>query len=125
MQWMDPALDWLLLVPCDAPFVPVDLADKLYESATDSGLAGALVRYGDEIQPTFSLWHRSILPVLEHAVTASGLSGFKQFLREARLAERDWPPSSPSPFFNINDQDALHKAGRLIEQTRDKSSCSA
>lgn len=119
LQWMDPDFDWLLLVPCDAPFVPGDLAKQLYESATESGLAGALVRYGDEIQPTFSLWHRSILPALQHAVTAGGLSGFKQFLRRVRLAERDWPPSTPSPFFNINDQEALREAGQMINAIKE------
>jgi molybdopterin-guanine dinucleotide biosynthesis protein A len=119
LQWMEPAFDWLLLVPCDAPFVPGDLVDQLHESATVSGLPGALVRYEGEIQPTFSLWHRSLLPVLEHAFTAKGLSGFKQFLREVRLAERDWLPSIPSPFFNINDQEALRKAGQLINRVKE------
>ena len=119
LQWMEPACDWMLLVPCDAPFVPGDLAQQLHESAVEAGLEGALARCADEIQPTFSLWHRSILPALEHAVTASGLSGFKQFLREVRLAERDWPPSTPSPFFNINDQEALREAGRLINKIKE------
>jgi len=125
LQWMDPAFDWLLLVPCDAPFVPRDLLEQLYESATQSGLAGALARYEGEIQPTFSLWRRSVLPNLEQAVTSRGLSGFKQFLCEVRLAERDWSPSTPSPFFNINDREALCKAGRLIGKTREETACSA
>jgi molybdopterin-guanine dinucleotide biosynthesis protein A len=119
LQWMGPDFDWLLLVPCDAPFVPADLAQQLYESAVEAGLAGALVRYGDEIQPTFSLWHRSILPILEQAVTERELSGFKQFLREVRLAERKWPLSTRSPFFNINNQDALREAGRLINENKE------
>lgn len=125
LQWMTPACDWLLLVPCDAPFVPGDLAQRLHESAVESGREGALVRYEGEIQPTFSLWHRSVLPTLEHAVTVKGLSGFKQFLRRARLAEKDWPPSSPPPFFNINDQEALSTAGRLMKEIREQPVCSA
>lgn len=125
LQWMDPDHDWLLLVPCDAPFLPAGLAQQLHESAVESGLAGALVRYEDEIQPTFSLWHRSILPILEHAVAERGLAGFKQFLREVRLAECDWPPSSPPPFFNINDQEALLKAGQMITEIKEKPACSA
>lgn len=119
LQWMDPACDWLFLVPCDAPFVPADLAQQLHESAAEAGLAGALARYGDEIQPTFSLWHRSILPILEQAVTARELSGFKQFLPEVRLAEREWTSSTPSPFFNINNQEALLEAGRLINEIKE------
>lgn len=125
LQWMDSAYDWLLLVPCDAPFIPLDLADRLFECAAESGHAGALVRYAGEIQPTFSLWHRTILPALEQAVTVEGMAGFKQFLRVAELAEREWPQSTPPPFFNINDQDALHKADRLMKTSKEDSACSA
>lgn len=119
LQWMDPACDWMLLVPCDAPFVPRDLAEQLFESAVEAGLEGALACYADEIQPTFSLWHRSIIPTLEHAVTARELSGFKQFLHEVRLTEREWPLSTPSPFFNINDQEALREASQMINKIKE------
>jgi molybdopterin-guanine dinucleotide biosynthesis protein A len=125
LQWMDAGCDWLLLVPCDAPFIPVDLARQLHQSATESGLAGAVARYEEEIQPTFSLWHRNLLPELERAVRVKGLSGFKQFLREVRVAERVWPASTPSPFFNINDQAALRKAGQLMNETKENTACSA
>jgi len=110
--------EWLLLVPCDAPFVPDRLAERLFGQAERTGKAGALVRYQGEIQPTFSLWRSSLLPVLERAVTVDGMAGFKQFLRVASLAELDWtgPGSVPlaPPFFNINDQEALERARRLI-----------
>ena len=125
LSWMDSACDWLLLVPCDAPFVPGDLAEHLRGSAAESGLAGAVVRYKGEIQPTFSLWHRSILPDLEQAVTAGGMSGFKQFLRMVPLSETDWKPSFPPPFFNINDQQALLEANQLIKTLEEKPACSA
>jgi molybdopterin-guanine dinucleotide biosynthesis protein A len=124
MQWMESTCDWLLLVPCDAPFVPLDLAACLLESATGSGKAGALVCYAGEIQPTFSLWHRRVLPALVRAVTVEGMAGFKQFLQQVELAERAWPQSTPSPFFNINDRDALKKADSLMNTLKEDSACS-
>lgn len=125
LQWMDTAYDWLLLAPCDAPFIPLDLSERLFECAAGSGHAGALVRYSGEVQPTFSLWHRSILPTLEQAVNVEGMAGFKQFLRVADLAELEWPQSTPPPFFNINDQDALQKAQRMMNRSKEDSACSA
>ena len=113
MQKMSPGHDWLLLVPCDAPFVPSDLAAGLLACALDSARPGAVVRYRSEIQPTFSIWSRRILPQLEQAVLEEGMAGFKQFLSVVELAELNWPGSEPSPFFNINDQEALLKAVRL------------
>lgn len=109
------ANEWLLLVPCDAPFTPRDLAPRLLESALQSGTPGAIVRYRSEPQPTFSIWNRSLLPHLERAVLIDRMTGFKQFLSLIELAVLDWPGSEPSPFLNINDQDALRKAGRLFE----------
>lgn len=124
-QWMDPAYDWLLLVPCDAPFLPTDLAGRLYRRATESGLPGAVVRYQGEIQPTFSLWQRSLHPKLEHAVGVDGLAGFKQFLRRIELAVEDWPKVNLTPFFNINDREGLREAGRLMNELQETTRCSA
>jgi len=111
--------EWLLLVPCDTPFVPVDLAGKLLARAREKGLPGSLVQSGSELQPTFSVWNRSVLPELEHAVLDEGMAGFKQFLRRVDLAALDWPRPEPDqyaqPFFNINDQQAFAKASRLID----------
>ena len=118
--------EWLLLAPCDAPFIPRDLAARLLDCALSSALAGAVVRYAAEIQPTFSIWNRSLLPLLERAVVDQKMAGFKQFLRVNELAVLDWPGSDPSPFFNINDQDALHHAGCLIEsETGEPDPCAA
>jgi len=118
MQAMSPGHDWLLLVPCDAPFVPPDLAARLLACTLAAARPGAVVCYQSEIQPTFSIWSRSILPRLEPAVLEQGMAGIKQFLNVVELAELDWPDSEPSPFFNINDQEALLKAGRLASVNR-------
>lgn len=113
--------EWLLLVPCDAPFVPRDLAARLLEQASAGTRPGALVRCGTEDQPTFSLWNRSIIPRLEQAVLDEGVAGFKQFLQVVELARLDWPQQESAqhvtPFFNINDQQALEEARRLIQST--------
>jgi len=123
LQTMGTGHDWLLLVPCDAPFLPPDLAARLLACALASQLPGAVVRYESEIQPTFSIWNRTILPRLEHAVLEQGVAGFKQFLSVNKLAELNWTRSVPSPFFNINDQDALLKASRLA-LSKDPQPCS-
>jgi len=109
--------EWLLLVPCDAPFLPPDLGERLYQQAVSSGRAGCVIRYGGEVQPTFSLWNRSLLPDLEAAVLERGMSGFKQYLASAPQALLDWerpeaPFAQPSPFFNINDPAGLAEAER-------------
>jgi molybdopterin-guanine dinucleotide biosynthesis protein A len=120
LQAMDKGSDWLLLVPCDAPFVPDTLAERLLDCAIESNMPGAVICYEGEIQPTFSIWRRQITARIEHAVDIQRMAGFKQFLRVQELAELDWPVTSPSPFFNINDHAALLTAGSLIETRNGK-----
>lgn len=116
MRQMDAGQDWLLLAPCDAPFLPRDLAARLKHQAALSGGEGCTVRYQAELQPTFSIWNRSLLPVLESAVVEQGMSGFKQFLKSHPLAVLDWDTTDISPFCNINDPDSLAEVNRLLKQ---------
>jgi molybdopterin-guanine dinucleotide biosynthesis protein A len=108
--------DWMLLAPCDAPFFPLDLGQKLKRQAVKMEAQGCVVRYQAEVQPTFSIWNQSLLPLLKSAVLEQGMGGFKQFLRVHALAVLDWDESDISPFFNINDPGALVEAQRLMER---------
>lgn len=113
---LDDGCDWLLLVPCDAPFLPLNLAAQLLGHALEKDEEACVVRYRTELQPTFSVWHKSLLPALESAVMEQGMGGFKQFLRWKPMAVLDWEESAISPFFNINDPAALARAQQCIEE---------
>jgi molybdopterin-guanine dinucleotide biosynthesis protein A len=125
MQRMDPVRNWMLLVPCDAPLLPLNLAETLVESAIAAGFPAAVASYEGEIQPTFSIWNREILPLLEKAVTVEGMAGFKQFLGRVEMAQEPWPRETPSPFFNVNDQATLQEAEMLLIKAKEDSICSA
>ncbi|HLF31456.1 MAG TPA: molybdenum cofactor guanylyltransferase MobA [Xanthomonadales bacterium] len=94
--------DWLLLAPCDAPFLPLDLGERLLECAESLAAPGCIVRYAGELQPTFSVWHRSLSVSMRQSVFKDGMGGFKQFLARVRLPSVDWEQSAVSPFFNVN-----------------------
>lgn len=113
---LDKRQDWLLLAPCDAPFIPLELGRKLHRHALESGAEACVIRYQAEIQPTFSIWNRSLLPELANAVNEQGMGGFKQFLNIRPMAELDWDVTDISPFFNINDPAALVEAQRIMKQ---------
>ena len=115
LEALDADNDWLLLAPCDAPFVPVDLGQRLMQEALNSGLPGCVVRYEGELQPTFSLWHKNLLPQLRTAVMTEGLGGFKQFLERVTICLLDWDSVEVSPFFNVNTPEDLERV-RAIQQ---------
>jgi molybdopterin-guanine dinucleotide biosynthesis protein A len=122
--------EWIVLAPCDAPFVPLDLAAMLLGAAEAAGASCAVVRDRGELQPTFSIWQRGLRPKLERAVLQDGLAGFKQLLPDLDAAQCDWPaagdPAAPPPFMNINDAEELGAAAAWIRRTRkEEPPCSA
>jgi molybdopterin-guanine dinucleotide biosynthesis protein A len=116
LKSMGPDSDWLLLVPCDAPFLPLDLGERLLAGAIEQDAPGCIIRYREELQPTFSLWHRALLPAAEKAVLQEGLGGFKQFLRGLELGTLDWETMPVSPFFNINTAEELMQAQQILDR---------
>lgn len=116
---------WMSVVPCDAPFLPRDLVVRLLGCALKSEAPGAVVRYRNELQPTFSIWSPALLPRLERAVAGGKMNSLRQFSRDSELAVLDWPQADPSPFFNVNDRTALDLAGRVLAgQTGAVETCS-
>jgi molybdopterin-guanine dinucleotide biosynthesis protein A len=121
---------WLLLAPCDAPFLPHDLASRLRTCAEAAGASAAVVASGGELQPTFSLWRIDLLRQLERAVQATPRAGIKAFLRAVTAAHCNWPTAAagdeaaanPPPFFNVNDPPALERASRWLEVGREAGS---
>lgn len=126
---------WLLLAPCDAPFLPGDLADRLLACAVASAAPAACVSWDGELQPTFSIFHCELLPQLEQAVMVEGQAGFKRFLRAAGAARCEWPASpeagveasveaaAPPPFFNVNDPAALELARAWLRECEETAAC--
>ena len=118
---------WLLLVPCDAPFLPRNLAARLQACADEAGAKAAVVLFGGELQPTFSLWNLGLLPLLEQAAGSGRQGGFKPVLRAVGAARCEWRATdaadagpgpgatgAPPPFFNVNDPADLQSANRWL-----------
>ncbi|MGD9737961.1 MAG: molybdenum cofactor guanylyltransferase MobA [Bauldia sp.] len=49
----------LAVVPCDTPFLPLDLVARLSEALSASQAPAAIVRSGGRLQPTVGLWRSS------------------------------------------------------------------
>lgn len=104
---------FLLTVPCDSPFFPKDLADRLAEGLLQAGadLATAYTREGDELhpQPVFCLMKASLQTSLrafiERGERKTGL--FARELQGARVVFQD-----AEAFANFNTLTELKDAHR-------------
>lgn len=118
---------WLLLAPCDAPFLPTDLGARLLACAASSASPAACVSWDDRLQPTFSIFHFDLLPDLERATMVEGQASLQGFLRAVGAARCAWPGAAPDgtqpPFFNINDAGALQQAQDWLADEPETAAC--
>jgi len=106
--------NYLMMVPCDGPFLPDNLVAELYQQIVQADADIACVRYQGFVQPTFSLWHKRVLPDIEQALSVEKNGGFKPLLQRLNAVYLDWPEQDPSPFFNINTPQDLALAETLL-----------
>ena len=105
---------YLMMVPCDGPFIPQNLVAELYQMTVNNDVDIACVRYQGFAQPTFSLWNKRVLPAVEETLLVKKMGGFKSLLAELNTVYLDWPEQPLNPFFNINTPEDLAEAELLL-----------
>ena len=102
--------EWLVTVPCDSPFFPLDLVDKLAAAAIQQQALIAMVQTQRtqetvwELQPVFCLMHRSLCASLHDFLQNDGrkISEWAHQQAALGLCTYSKPGSGPDPFANAN-----------------------
>ena len=102
--------EWLVTVPCDSPFFPLDLVDKLALAATEKQALIAMAqtpRLSDntwELQPVFCLMHRSLMDSLRNYLQNGGhkISVWAHQQSALALCPFTKPSTGTDPFANAN-----------------------
>lgn len=105
---------YLMLAPCDGPFLPCNLVTELHRQVVDRDADIACIRYQGFVQPTFSLWHKRTRSAVQVALLEDGNGGFKPLLNHLNTVYLDWPEQQVNPFFNINSPADLALAERTL-----------
>ncbi len=102
----------LLMVPCDSPFLPRDLAARLLEGLGEGDLAVA--GCNGRLQPVFALLRRELRDSLKHYLDQGGRKIDTWYLQQEmrRVAFDDCPEA----FSNINTPEELAAAGRRLSK---------
>ena len=106
--------DAVLSLPCDTPFLPDDLANRLTEAArkTRDGLACAAS--GGRVHPVIALWPVSLRENLRRALVDEGVRAVGQFQRRCDRTVVEWPENPRDPFMNVNTPADLAEAEALL-----------
>lgn len=97
---------WLLVCPCDSPFLLEDLSQRLLNAAVENGQRAAVVHDGDRLHPVFCLLHSDLLPELE-AHLHGGPGSVHAWLEVIAATVVDFSDAPPRAFANINTPDDL------------------
>lgn len=95
---------WVLTIPCDMPFLPVDLPEKLAKAV--AGRSAALASSGGRVHPVCGLWRADALDQLS-AYAATGRRSLIGFAEWIGFTAVEW---DGDPFFNVNGLEELAAA---------------
>ena len=99
--------DFVLFVPCDSPFFPDNLLEKLKSAVVFHGVSIAYVHDGEREHPTFCLMARSLKDQLA-TYLVSGERRMLQFMRQNGAVSVDFSENKAA-FTNINTLDELQQ----------------
>ncbi len=113
---------WYLVLPCDMPFLPDDLRERLARALQNRSARVACAADGTRIHPTIALLSRSVLAPLTHYL-AAGRRKVLSFYESLGLAMVEWKGQSAA-FRNFNcrveleDESLLWDHANGVEQDR-------
>jgi molybdopterin-guanine dinucleotide biosynthesis protein A len=105
MAWarrQHPFSPWLLTVPVDVPFLPLDLTAYLAGHMHVPEAEILTVRYRERVHHAIAIWSTELLPDLTRAVVEEGARSIERFAATRETATFDWPRRRGDPFLNIN-----------------------
>ena len=103
-------------VPCDSPFLPADLVERLRSALEQQDAELAVARTGDQPHPVFCLCRKSVLGSLASFLESGGrkIDAWYSALRVAEVPFDD----NAGAFSNINTEAELHDAQAKAPNTQ-------
>ena len=111
MQWLNknkPKVDWLLTLPGDTPFIPLNIV-SCFEEKINQDSKIILAKSNDKIHPIIGAWHTSLLKSLNEHLE-SGTRKILEWAENHPLEFLEFNEKGYDPFFNINTQIDINKA---------------
>jgi len=99
------SLPLVVTVPCDSPFLPLDLVARLRSALEAADADLAVAKTGAQPHPVFSLVRRSVLPHLDRFLSGGGrkIDAWYATLKVVEVSFDD----QPDAFSNINTREEL------------------
>lgn len=103
--------DRVMIIPCDTPFLPDDLMQRLSEALGDTSVAVALS--AEQLHSACSLWKVEVADLLPEYL-AQGRRSLIGFAELAGYVAVEWPGPDEGRFMNINTAGDLLEAEQIF-----------
>lgn len=123
MEWSianHPHSGWILTVPADVPFLPLDLTVRLCGELHVPEPDVLMIRHGTRREPSLAVWSVKLAADLRRAVLEEGMRRVEEFAHRHRVAELAWPGGG-APFLNVNTPQELSAAEARLARVRPRS----
>ena len=117
MEWARshrPSCPWILTIATDTPFLPNDLAARLFATLEAEGAELACARSKGRSHPVFGLWPVRLADALRRAMIDEDIRKVDRFTSRYRLVEVEFETLPYDPFFNTNRPEDLIEAEQLL-----------
>ncbi len=95
----------VITVPCDSPFLPADLVERMRGAMRADGAQVAVAKTGDQVHPVFCLMERAVHPSLREFL-ASGQRKIDRWYPQLRATIVAFDDEAQA-FVNINTREEL------------------
>ena len=116
LEWMaayHPNHTHMISLATDAPFLPTDLAHRLYARLGSKANIVQAESYGQR-HPVFAIWPVALAADLRHAVCGEGMRKIDHFIQRYHFDVVAFS-GTPDPFLNINRPEDFAEAERWLK----------
>ena len=118
LEWMRanrPRARWLASFACDCPFFPMDMVERLIESARKNrARVGVAASDSGQHHPVFAVWSAEIPETSEDVLVKGGFRKMDDFIATLPNVRVSFAADPIDPFININTPDELARAEEFI-----------
>jgi molybdopterin-guanine dinucleotide biosynthesis protein A len=119
-DWMRanrPKARWLASFSCDTPFFPMDMVERLVESACNDRAKVAVAESNSQQHHIFAVWSADISTSSEDVLVRRGLRKMGDFVAAFPNVHVTFATDPLDPFLNINTPEELARAeAYIVEQ---------
>lgn len=100
--------DYMVTAPCDSPFIPLDLVQRLVDALENNSTEISVAHDGERIQPVFCMLKKTLLQSLTDYL-ATGERKIDRWFKQHDFAIADFS-DKPETFDNINTLEDVESA---------------